>query len=96
MKSSKKNLKQLAEHTIIGLKCEITNSSQRNIVGLKGKIIDETLNTITIETKNGEKQIQKKTTTFQIHFPTETIEIKGTTLTQRPHERLRKIWRKIK
>ena len=36
----------------IGSYVEITNSKNKNLIGIKGKIIDETKNTIKIETKN--------------------------------------------
>lgn len=44
---------------LIGEKIKIKKSSNRCLVGIEGEIIDETKNTITIKTKNGEKKILK-------------------------------------
>lgn len=96
MRSSKKALKDLAENELIGLECEVVNSSQRSLVGMKGKIVDETLNTLLLDTQNGEKKIQKKSVVLEIKFPRKNVVIKGKDLMQRPHERLRKLWRKIR
>ena len=42
---------------IIGSNVEIKESKNKTLVGLKGKIIDQTKNTITLKTKNGTKKI---------------------------------------
>ena len=60
MRLSKKVLRELAENDLIGLECEVVNSSQRSLVGVRGRIVDETLNTLTLETDKGEKKLQKK------------------------------------
>ena len=95
MKSSKKILKEITEG-LIGLECEVVNSTQRNQIGLKGQIINETLKTITLKTKEGNKKISKKEITLKIKLKNGEQEIDGKELTQRPHERLRKLWRKIR
>ena len=50
------NLKKL-KSLIIGSNVEIVESKNKTLVGLKGKIIDQTKNTITMETKKGIKKI---------------------------------------
>ena len=93
---SKKVLGELAENGLIGLNCEVVNSSQRSLVGVQGRIIDETLKTLTVATQQGEKKIQKDTVTLRVDFPTERAIIEGEDLLQRPQERLRKLWRKLR
>ena len=44
---------------MIGSNIEITKSKNTSLIGLKGKVIDETKNRITIETKKGVKKIIK-------------------------------------
>jgi len=50
------NLKKIRS-LIIGSNVEITESKNRTLVGLKGKVINQTKNTMTLETKNGIKKI---------------------------------------
>ena len=51
------NLKDVVKLELIGLHIEVVKAKNSSLIGLKGKIIDETKNTITIkknnETKNG-------------------------------------------
>jgi len=42
---------------IIGSKIKISKSKNKTIEGLEGKVIDQTKNTITLETKQGIKKI---------------------------------------
>jgi len=55
------NKKNIARHELIGLEVEIA-SSNKKINGMKGKIIDETKNTITIKPN---KMILKNQATFK-------------------------------
>jgi len=50
------NLKKIRS-LLIGSNIEITESKNKTLVGLKGKVIDQTRNTITLETKKGIKKI---------------------------------------
>ena len=47
--------KNILYSTFIGLEIEITNSSQRELVGLKGKVVDETKNLIIVEKSDGKE-----------------------------------------
>ena len=42
---------------MIGSKIKIIESKNKTLIGLKGKIIDQTKNTIKLETKEGTKKI---------------------------------------
>ena len=55
----------IAIHEMIGLKTEISESPNNQIIGLTGTIIDETKSTFTINTKNGFKIIPKKQNTWK-------------------------------
>ncbi|MEK6934486.1 MAG: ribonuclease P protein subunit [Nanoarchaeota archaeon] len=77
---------KITRHELIGLKVEITNSANSSLKGIKGKIIDETKNTITIETKNNHKKIIKS----QVKMKINNKEIDGTDLVGRPEERIKK------
>ncbi len=54
----------LVRHELIGLEVEIKDSTNKNQVGLKGNVIDETFKTLKIETDKGEKIIPKDITIF--------------------------------
>ena len=81
---------------IIGRDAEVVNSNNRSLVGIKGEIIDETLKTIVILTKNGKKTIPKNEVTLKIWLPSGEITVEGKTIMQRPEERIKKWWRKIR
>ena len=50
------NLKKI-RNLIIGSNIKIIDSKNKTLIGLKGKIIDQTKNTIKLETKKGMKKI---------------------------------------
>lgn len=51
---------------LIGKKIEITRAKNKSLVGISGKVADETRNTIkVIDEKNKEKTIIKKQVTFE-------------------------------
>ncbi|MBC8500454.1 MAG: ribonuclease P protein subunit [DPANN group archaeon] len=50
----------------IGLDITIIESKNKSLIGLKGKIIDETKNTFKIKTTNETKMVLKNTSTFKI------------------------------
>tara|TARA_Y100000034_G_C6851085_1_gene386139 strand:+ start:973 stop:1164 length:192 start_codon:yes stop_codon:yes gene_type:complete len=50
------NMKKISS-LMIGSNIEIIESKNKTLVGLKGKVIDQTKNTITLNTKEGTKRI---------------------------------------
>ena len=77
---------------LIGKQVEIIKSTSKEQMKKKGKIIDETLKTIIIETpEKKEITIPKKDSTFLI----EGIEIQGKEILYRPEDRIKKYWRKF-
>ena len=79
--------------TFIGLKVEISNSSQRELVGLKGKVVDETKNLLVIEKDDGkEVRIPKVTSTFRFTLDDGSkMDIVGMKIAFRPEERPKKV-----
>ena len=83
-------------HELIGLKTEVVESTNPQILGLKGVIIDETKHMFIIQTKNGKKMVPKKENKFNFSFYSQKLTLKGNLLEKRSHERLEiKIWQKI-
>jgi ribonuclease P protein subunit POP4 len=85
--------KNILYSTFIGLEVEISNSSAHELIGLKGKVIDETKNLLVIEKEDGrEVKIQKVANTFRFTLDDKSvIEIQGKKIAFRPEERPKKV-----
>jgi ribonuclease P protein subunit POP4 len=83
----------ILKHELIGLPCEIVSSSNRNHVGLKGKIIDETMKTLVIK-DDKERRLPKQNTVFRVELGSRKIEIDGNYLIARPEDRIKKKFKK--
>ena len=82
--------KGLIRHELIGLKVEVVGSFNKFHIGLKGLVVDETKNLLTIETEKGIKKIQKKGTEFVFTIPNgKKIKVNGAIITKRPEERVK-------
>ncbi|MEA3487846.1 MAG: ribonuclease P protein subunit [Euryarchaeota archaeon] len=84
--------KNLLKHELIGLKTEVEESSNSNMKGLCGLVVDETRNTFVIETEqNEDKRIPKDMNTF-IFVLNEgvRVRVRGNLLVSRPEDRIKK------
>ncbi len=83
-------------HELVGLPVEVVRSSHSGYKGIKGKVVDETKNTIKIEDDKGnEKIIPKKVATFHFQLPDGAkVEINGQIIAIRPENRIKKRYRK--
>lgn len=75
---------------LIGATIEILQATNKGLEGKKGKLIDETKNTITIETERGEKKILKRGMVIKVlgEKGKEKI-IEEDELLKRPYERFK-------
>lgn len=81
----------IVKHELCGLSVKITKSTDPTQKGLRGRVIDETYNTIKVETKKGEKIIPKTNTIFIFTLPNKTkVEVEGKMLIGRPEDRIKK------
>tara|TARA_Y100000590_G_scaffold370549_1_gene432463 strand:+ start:9370 stop:9627 length:258 start_codon:yes stop_codon:yes gene_type:complete len=80
------NLKTISEFDLIGQKITISNSLNKEIIGINGNVIFETKNMLILETKNGKKTIPKNICEFSNIEG--KIEIEDTKFIKKPHERL--------
>ncbi len=74
----------------IGKELEVIEADNPSLVGIKGKVIDETKNMLIIEKNNETKKLVKKQVTIKVKIEEKEIIIKGETLQGRPEERLKK------
>lgn len=69
----------------IGKKTRIIKATNKNLEKIEGVIVDETKNTITIETEHGIKNVQKHETVFEI----EGQEVIGDKVLTSPENRIK-------
>jgi len=75
----------------IGLNAKVVKSTNPNYVGISGKVIDETRNTLVIRHENEEKVVVKNVAVFHFTMPDGTIvEVDGNIILGRPEDRVKK------
>ena len=82
--------REIVKQELIGLDITIVDAKNQDLIGLKGKVIDETKNTMTIEQDNKTKKILKNQIIFNTKVDNKTIQINGKLLVGRPEERLKR------
>ena len=81
--------KEIVRGELIGLSIEVIDAKNPSVVGIKGKIIDETKNTIVIQSDKVKKLI-KNQIKMKIKLKDKIIEIDGKNLVGRPEDRIKK------
>ncbi len=92
-----RTIKNILYATFIGLKVEISKSSDRKLEGLKGTIVDETKNLIVIE-KGDDLVVRIPKVSSEFLFTLDDgspFRIEGRRITFRPHERAKKVAKRI-
>lgn len=84
------NNKSIVLSELIGLKVKVTKSLDPKQKGTVGKVIDETKNSLVLETKNGRKMIIKKISVFKFYSGNKSFTVNGEEINFRPHERIEK------
>ncbi len=81
----------ILQSELIGLNAKVVKSSHPNYVGIEGRVINETRNTIVITHGNKNKTIVKNTAVFHFTMPSgTTVEINGKAIVGRPEDRVKK------
>jgi len=76
-------------HELIGLDVLVARASNPGHVGVSGRIIDETRNTLVILTGRGEKRIPKRFSVFRLRLPDgTTVDVDGSSLETQPERRI--------
>jgi ribonuclease P protein subunit POP4 len=77
-------------HELIGLTAMIAKSPNRFLTGTRGRIIDETRNTVKLSTRKGVKVVPKEAAVFRLNLPDgSVVEVEGTKLVGRPENRMK-------
>ena len=77
-------------HEWIGLEVEVVESPNPSEVGIKGVVVDETMNTLKIRTEKGLKIVAKRGRTFRVRFAGRVLRVKGDLIAFRPEDRIKK------
>lgn len=85
----------IVRHELIGLEVKVIESTDPNKKGIRGKVVNETRDTLVIEEQEEEKIIPKKEAKFLFYLPNgEKVEVVGKLLKGRPEDRIKKNFRK--
>ena len=88
------NLSMQSEFDLIGHDVTISDSKNKEIIGINGKIIMETKNMIILDTEKGKKNVPKDI--CQLSNNEGIIQTDSTKLSKKPHERLEMLlWQEI-
>ncbi len=79
---------RLTKGELIGKEVRIAGAKNSHNIGIEGKIVDETRDTIVVLCKGKEKRLMKKNVT--VIFNKERLKVEGKLLTGRPEERIKK------
>jgi len=78
----------ITSHEFIGLDTEVTQSSNPQVIGLNGRIIDETKSMFKINTEKGIKSIAKSKNNWKFSIENKDIVIDGSKIVKRPFDRI--------
>jgi ribonuclease P protein subunit POP4 len=91
------NPESLARHELIGLYAKVEESCDPGLIGLSGKVVDETRNTFLLETKKKVLRIPKMNTNLIFTLPDgQKVKITGSVLISQPENRISKRMQKTR
>ena len=87
----------ILRHELIGLDVEILESSNPSLVGIRGRVVDETRNTLIIERYDNGKEviIPKDIAVFKFKLESKSVRVLGRFLIGRSEDRLKRKIKKI-
>lgn len=83
-------MKGILREELIGLEVEVIGGRNKSLIGIKGRIVDETKFLLHIETAKGIKKILKGHVTLKIPYKGKKLAVEGKLLIGRPYERLKR------
>lgn len=83
--------KHVAKGELIGLRVEVVDTRHPPLRGLAGQVVDETRDTLVVETPGGEKVVPKRGQRFRFTLPDgRSATLDGARIAYRPADRLKK------
>jgi ribonuclease P protein subunit POP4 len=84
-------LATIVQGELIGLDAKIVKSTNPSNIGISGKVIDETRNTLVIRQNEENRVVIKETAVFQFALPNGTmVEVMGTAISGRSEDRVKR------
>lgn len=80
----------MLKHEFVGLQIKITNSKNKMLIGLQGKIVNETRNTLTLKVGESLKKVLKTQVMFEVNLGKDVFEVDGKKIVGRPEDRLKR------
>ena len=74
----------LARHELAGLDVTVTDAANPDLIGISGRVRDETMRTLLVATSDGVKQVPKAGTTFRFTLDDCDVVVEGDRLLARP------------
>ncbi len=92
----------IIHHEVIGLDIKVADSTNSSLIGIKGKIVDETKNMLTVETDAQVKKIPKSCSSFIFTIPSfdgkrylqSKLKVDGKLLLSQPENRIQTKFKK--
>ncbi|WP_457554843.1 ribonuclease P protein component 1 [Candidatus Pyrohabitans sp.] len=81
----------IKKHELIGLECEVVAASDPTLVGLRGVVVDESRNMLTLEVKGRRKCVPKSIARFRFRVGRHVLEVEGKAIVARPEDRIKKV-----
>lgn len=86
--------RNVLRHELIGLDVLVVKASNPAHIGIAGRIIDETRNTVVIQGVEGQKRVPKSFSRFRLTLPDGIrVEIDGSMLAMPPERRINIHWK---
>jgi ribonuclease P protein subunit POP4 len=83
--------KDFRRRLFIGLDVVVTASTCPSQVGMRGRVVDETRNTVTIEQGGAERMIAKAGCEFRFEEDGQAYTVSGDDIRFRPEDRIKKV-----
>jgi ribonuclease P protein subunit POP4 len=78
----------VARHELVGLSVRVTDADNPDLVGIEGRVVDETTNTLRVEGDERVRTVPKAGATLAFELPTgERVTVDGGRLVARPARR---------
>jgi len=81
----------ILKHELIGVKVKVVDASNKALIGINGKIMDETRNMLTIEYNGNLKRLIKSQVILQLDYRGKEYKMNGKLLMNRPEDRIKKV-----
>ncbi len=74
----------LVRHELAGLRVAVVDAANPDLIGISGRVRDETMQTLLVTTSDGVKQVPKAGTTFRFTLEEANVLVEGERLLARP------------